>query len=111
MRRTKHLCPPRLSQTCWNAYRLTRRKTAGYFGQTHVAVAGLEGAGGLVAMQLLQAGIGTLTLLDPFPLQQEELSLFPFLKGDDAGKARQAVFKNYLEAVFPGRKSILPRPT
>jgi ribosomal protein S12 methylthiotransferase accessory factor len=82
-------------------------KTADYFRQTTIVVAGLEGAGGHVATQLLQAGIGHLTLIDPFPLQKEELVLFPFLKEDSVGQLRQDVFKNYFETLFPDRQILL----
>lgn len=78
-------------------------KTAEYLKGINVAIAGLEGAGALLAMQLLQAGIGNVTLIDPFPLRQEELVLFPFLDQTAAGRPRQAVFKAYFESVFTGR--------
>ncbi len=70
------------------------------FSELRIVISGLEGAGSIAAMQLLQAGIRKITLLDPFPLREEELLLFPQLGKAEAGKPRQTVFKNYFEQIF-----------
>ncbi len=84
-------------------------ETDGFFRQTNIAIAGLEGAGAHVAMLLLQTGIGRITLIDPFPLQTEELNLFPFLAKSNVGVPRQEVFRQYFEPIFgEGRVEVAP---
>lgn len=73
---------------------------AALFSGVRIVISGLEGAGSIAAMQLLQAGIRKVTLLDPFPMRDEELLLFPQLGKAEAGKPRQTVFKKYFEQIF-----------
>jgi ribosomal protein S12 methylthiotransferase accessory factor len=76
------------------------KEISSFFSQPRIVIAGLEGAGNIAAMQLLQSGIRKITLLDPFPLRHEECLLFPQLRKADIGKPRQDVFKHYFELIF-----------
>lgn len=79
-------------------------ETNGFLKSLHITIAGLEGSGVFVAIQLMQFGIRNFLLIDPFPLESVELSLFPFLTTDDTGKPRQEVFKKYFESIFENTK-------
>lgn len=88
---------------------LDSKKTDAYLQQTTVAIAGLEGEGAWIALQLLQAGIGRLVLIDPFPLQRAELSLVPFLSEKSLAQPRQHVLKACFHSIFPNVE-ITPGP-
>lgn len=66
---------------------------------SRVAIAGLEGPGAWLAALLAQCGVGSVELLDPFPLEAGNLATMPPLLGGEVGSRRQEVVGGALERV------------
>lgn len=67
-----------------------------------IAMIGLDGHGTQTLLSLRQSGFSNFVLCDPFPVDKEYFSTFPFLQAY-AGKegSKQECLKNYLEAQAP----------
>jgi len=63
-----------------------------------VAIFGLEGHGAHLATTLARCGVGTLTLVDPFPCQAGNLALLPGASTSAIGRPRQDVIRDVVKA-------------
>lgn len=68
-------------------------------GQATVGVVGLEGPGAHVATHLATMGVGTLVLVDPFPLVEGDRELWPPVVDPGPGTTRQDVVADLLDRV------------
>jgi ribosomal protein S12 methylthiotransferase accessory factor len=80
---------------------MPREQAAARLAALHVVVFGLEGAGGHVADILARAGVGRLTLVDPFACRTEDLAAMPLVTAG-AGRLRQDVLREAIEAQRTG---------
>lgn len=73
-----------------------------------IAIFGLEGAGGQAAALLGRAGVGHLSLLDPFPLAAGDLATLPQVPPSAVGQRRDETLSQILEASSPGEVRHFP---
>lgn len=71
-------------------------------GSLRVGVFGLEGIGGHVAIELARCGMGTLSLIDPYPCRAGNLPLMGLVAPDSLGKARDEVISAVISERWPG---------
>jgi molybdopterin/thiamine biosynthesis adenylyltransferase len=73
--------------------------------ESHVAVFGVGGLGGVIAEVLVRAGIGTLTLVDRDVFEASNLNRQIFAFEDSLGRKKTEVAASFLHRINPGLKT------
>jgi ribosomal protein S12 methylthiotransferase accessory factor len=75
---------------------LPREKAADRLQALHVVALGLEGAGAHAVVALAGAGVGRITLVDPFPCSAGDLAALPHTSASAVGRPRQDIVRELL---------------
>jgi bacteriocin biosynthesis cyclodehydratase domain-containing protein len=75
---------------------LTPAEAQDIVGSARIAIFGLEGPGASLAVMLVQHGIDTLVLADPYPCEAGNLALMPSMSTESVGAPRQEIVRRHL---------------